>query len=118
MMKLYDAVLHSGENTPEKIRSESDFPLSAEDVENIQKFNRAIEGIKAIVIPFGEEYHIAACSEIEKIKEACYIMEQDSLFGAYINQREEFEKDWESGNYDVSMAFSKDQVEIIAEAKS
>ncbi len=40
----------------------------------------------------------------EKICDFVYQIEQDKLFGLYVNQREEFLKDWDAEEYDPAGA--------------
>jgi hypothetical protein len=121
-MKLYEAIIHGGNKTVEQIRALSDFDLDDSDVENILKFNQTIEGMKAIVTDdfYGYGYLFVDSEDKEKPKEAFYLMEQDSMFGTYINQREEFGRDWDNGEYepDGCMTLSKAQVEIIRELEA
>ena len=46
------------------------------------------------------EYVFLGLLDEEKDKELFYMMEQDSMTGMYIDDREAFDNDWEAGNYD------------------
>jgi hypothetical protein len=53
-------------------------------------------------------------------KEVSYLMEQDPFTGCFIDQREEFDCVWDSGEYcpDVTWTLKKEQVEIIGPLQS
>ena len=68
-----------------------------------EKISEYMDGETALVIESGAEegkYVLLALKDAEKDKELHYMMEQDSHFGVYINDREEFDADWDSGNYE------------------
>lgn len=45
-------------------------------------------------------YLFLGLKDKEKNKELHYMFEQDSFIGVYIDDREEFDKDWDSGDYE------------------
>ncbi|EGT4175436.1 TPA: hypothetical protein KOZ01_001366 [Clostridioides difficile] len=105
--------------TLEQLRNQPDinFGSSEEGLKRALKYNNLINGLEVIVIKFKDEYCLANCGEkdVEKIRDAYYILEQDEYFGCYINEYERFKKDWENGECggEIGMMFSDDEVEII-----
>ncbi|EGT4205493.1 hypothetical protein EPL64_13020 [Clostridioides difficile] len=105
--------------TLEQLRNQPDinFGSSEEGLKRALKYNNLINGLEVTVVKFKDVYCLANCDEkdVEKIRDAYYILEQDEYFGCYINEYERFKKDWENGNCDgeASMVFSDDEIEII-----
>lgn len=61
-----------------------------------------MDGETALVIDSYAEkgkYVFLGLTNSEKYKELSYMMEQDSMTGAFINDREVFEEMWETGEY-------------------
>ena len=56
-------------------------------------------------IDMAEEYVFLGLCDSEKDKELAYMMEQDSMIGTFINDREGFEKVWESHEYEYDEFF-------------
>ncbi|GIN97843.1 hypothetical protein J6TS1_37130 [Siminovitchia terrae] len=50
----------------------------------------------------------------EKVRDFIYQAEQDEMFGTYIDQRDEFLRDWESEEYSPtgSLVFKEEDVEV------
>ncbi|QHI73798.1 hypothetical protein [Aminipila terrae] len=122
---FYEAILKTGNKTSEQLREKAlqeswIGELTNKDVKEMMEYYNTLDGLKVIVgeAVFGEGYTLIAWGDEadEKIKEAFYLMEQDGYFGAYIDDRERFERDWESKDYDnnAGMNFDKDDVEIIS----
>lgn len=68
-----------------------------------EKISAYMDGEIAYVIESSLEdgtYVFLGLKDKEKDKEVHYMMEQDSSMGVYIDDREEFDKDWDSGNYE------------------
>ena len=68
-----------------------------------EKISAYMDGEIAYVIESSLEdgtYVFLGLKDKEKNKEVYYMMEQDSSMGVYIDDREEFDKDWDSGNYE------------------
>lgn len=124
-MKLYKAILHTEGKTPKQIKEESkDWvgSITEEDISRIIQYNNILDGCEVIVVKSfcGEGYTLAAWDEGNtdidgKIKEAIYLLEQDDLFGSYINERDRFDNDWGNGEYcpDGSITFATEEVEIL-----
>ncbi|VIG07319.1 Uncharacterised protein [Clostridioides difficile] len=117
MYSIYKVRLKT-KRTLEQVRNQSvDFEYSEEGLKNTLKYYNLIDGLEVTVVKFKDEYSLAGCDEkdIEKIRDAYYILEQDEYFGCYINEYERFKKDWENGECggEIGMVFSDDEVEII-----
>ncbi|HBG0292566.1 TPA: hypothetical protein KPF65_002749 [Clostridioides difficile] len=117
MYSIYKVKLKT-KRTLEQVKNQSvDFEYSEEGLKNTLKYYNLIDGLEVIVVKFKDEYSLAGCDEkdIEKIRDAYYILEQDEYFGCYINEYERFKKDWENGECggEIGMVFSDDEVEII-----
>ena len=68
-----------------------------------EKIAAYMDGEIALVIESSAEdgkYLLLALKDKEKDKELHYMMEQDSMFGLYIDDREQFDKDWDSNDYE------------------
>ncbi|MFL0365351.1 hypothetical protein ACH0BF_20295 [Pseudobacillus sp. 179-B 2D1 NHS] len=127
-IKLYRAKLHTGGKTPEQIKSSFNGPFDGPEPSNeeIQVWSKAYDladGLEVIVKKSwtGNDYSLIAWDDTddEKIREFIYQVEQDGMFGTYVDEREEFIKDWESGEYCPagSLLFNEKDVEIIEELK-
>ena len=109
--------MHTGGITAESIKAECP-DINPVDIEPIIKLNQFLDGKEAIVTNSlfdpNEFWYVGMENQIDA-KEAAYLMEQDSETGTFINNRAEFDKVWDSGNYcsDVWHIFKKEQVEII-----
>ena len=75
-----------------------------------------LDGITALVIKSGhrEGYSLIGATDeyAAKFKKAMYYAEQDELFGAYHDDWERFDADWESGNYDPPGDFGLENSEV------
>ena len=120
-MKVYKAKLHTGGKTREQIieRNTPLFPMSEAEINQTLEFYNMLDGAVVGVSELAGDYALVWWPEEEasRSKEANYLAEQDTMFGTYINEREEFDKDWDAGNYapDASMTFDVADVEIIEE---
>ncbi len=68
-----------------------------------EKITAYMDGEMALVIESSAgdgKYLFLALKDKEKDKELHYMMEQDSRFGIYIDDREQFDEDWDSNNYE------------------
>ena len=114
--KLQRAILHTAGKYTQEDLSE----YSEEDKKVIEGYMAAWDGVHVTVSNFLEgEYSVVGwpTEEEEKAKEAIYQMEQDSMFGTYIDDREKFEKDWAAGEWEPSgsIVFPPEMVEILGE---
>lgn len=116
---LYRAILHTSDFTvDEKDAEEKEY--TEEQLKIITDYMKAWDGVHVTVsnlLP--GEYSVVGWppEEEEKIKDAIYLMEQDSVFGSYVNDRERFEADWAAGTWEPSgsIIFSPAMVEILGE---
>lgn len=116
---LYRAILHTEGYTPdEKDAAEKEY--SEEELKIITDYMQAWDGVHVTVsalIP--GEYSVVGWppEEMEKAKNAIYLMEQDRMFGTYIDEFERFSEDWEAGNWEPSgsIVFPPAMVEILGE---
>ena len=120
-MKLFKAKLHTGGKTREQIVDKFQagvVPSEKEISESIAYYN-LLDGATVIVTDHfkSEGYILVHWPEEEhsRMKEAIYLLEQDALFGMYIDQRDEFDADWDAGDYspDGTICFDAAEVEII-----
>lgn len=80
-----------------------DIDLDDPDYQLWEKIAAYMDGEIALVIESSAEdgkYVLLALKDKEKDKELHYMMEQDSRFGIYIDDREQFDKDWDSNDYE------------------
>lgn len=90
------------------------------DYHTWKEIEEIMDGEKAIVVPSGisNEYVFIGLLDNDKNKEIFYRKEQDSVIGMYINDRQEFDRAWHSGEYDPDGALYIKQkyVEMINES--
>lgn len=118
-LKLVFAILHTSEMTVEKIKTDSpDIPDA--DAQNLAKVFAMMDGQKAVLLPSwadDNDYSFIALADKSANRELSYQMEQDSFVGCFIDQREEFDTEYDSGDYsqDFSFCFDKKYAEVIPE---
>ena len=76
--------------------NEEDFDLW----KSIEAYMDGEEALVAEAMAKEGEYVFLCLLDNEKDKELFYMMEQDGMTGMYIDDRESFDKDWDSKNYD------------------
>lgn len=118
-IKLYKGILHTDDFTEEMAKAE-DQNYSEEEIKIITDYMQAWDGAHVTLsnlLP--EEYSVVGWppEEDEKVKNAIYLMEQDPVFGMYVDDRERFDADWAAGEWEPSgsIVFSPAMVEIIGE---
>lgn len=118
-IKLYKGILHTADFTEEMAKAE-DQNYSEEEIKIITDYMQAWDGAHVTLsnlLP--EEYSVVGWppEEDEKVKNAIYLMEQDPVFGMYVDDRERFDADWAAGEWEPSgsIVFSPAMVEIIGE---
>ena len=118
-IKLYKGILHTADFTEEMAKAE-DQNYSDEEIKIITDYMQAWDGAHVTLsnlLP--EEYSVVGWppEEDEKVKNAIYLMEQDPVFGMYVDDRERFDADWAAGEWEPSgsIVFSPAMVEIIGE---
>jgi hypothetical protein len=122
---LYKAKLHTAGKTPEQILKCYDgLTPSDEVVQGIIKAYNLIDGLEILVSNsfYGKDIYTLFLwnkADDEKFKEFSYLLEQDPYMGTYVNEREQFEKDWDSEQYEApgSLSFQKEDVEIIQQVE-
>lgn len=123
--KMAWCVLHTDDITADKLRNaqNSDFvALEPEDIENLLKAYKAINGAKVVmildeIIPGDGGYHLSGWNDDqdEKMMMFFYYLEQEPFTGIYLDDFKRFKKDWKSKEYesDGSISFKPENVEII-----
>lgn len=118
-IKLYKGILHTADFTEEMAKAEEQ-NYSEEEIKIITDYMQAWDGAHVTLsnlLP--EEYSVVGWppEEDEKVKNAIYLMEQDPVFGMYIDEPERFAEDWASGEWEPSgsIIFSPAMVEILGE---
>lgn len=107
-LKLYEAILHTGGPTAE---------TEAED-QGYLRVLAAMDGQRAIVAPSlykPGEYDYLGLIDPDMEREVAYLMEQDPTTGGYIDQRAQFDLDYDSGAYcpDEIWQLKKEWVEVL-----
>lgn len=125
-MQLYRLQFKTAHKTAEDVKKEYSFdPPSPERLGQIAEAYRGLDGVEVIGAAWEyspESYSIYDWSDNadDKMKEFIYMQEQDEFFGSYINERERFDADWASKEYEPSgaMHFNKTDFEVIELLKS
>ena len=127
MFKLFKATLRTAGKTPEDIKKMYDGSVGPEpieeEIEGYIKVYNLIDGIEVVVYTrshFGVDdfgLYVWQEKDDERIRELFYQAEQDPYFGSYVNERDEFIKDWEAEEYEFGSTptFNSNDVEIIEE---
>ena len=92
--------------------------MTEEEIQCYLKILSAMDGQRAIVAPSfsgAEGYDYMGLFDAAQGKEVAYLMEQDPMMGCFIDQREEFDQVYDSGDYcpDGIWTLEKEYVEII-----
>lgn len=104
-MEIKKALLNTEFVTEEWIREKNkEWKLTQGEIANMIKADKLLNGQVAILNakPFGLEkgdYPIFGLENDAVFKEYIWTLEQDPLFGAYIDDREAFDKDWDNDEY-------------------
>lgn len=118
-IQLFRAILHTdGFTVDEKDAEEKKY--SEEELKIITDYMQAWDGVRVTVSALMPgEFSVVGWppEEDEKVKNAIYLMEQDLVFGMYVDDRERFDADWAAGEWEPSgsIVFSPAMVEIIGE---
>lgn len=96
--------------------TEIDYPLW-------QKIAEYMDGEIALVIESEArdgEYVLLGLKDEKKNKELFYMMEQDSMIGVYIEDRERFDEDWDNDRYDPDgcIYLNQDDLQFIDQEES
>lgn len=126
-IKLYKARLKTGNKTDVQIKAafaDSIGEVTQEDLDKYKKSMDLVDGQEILVMESSfdkDSYCLASWNKEDDDvwREYVYIQEQDPYFGSYVDEREEFLEDWESGDYSPSgsITFSKDDVETLEALK-
>ncbi|MGM7634188.1 hypothetical protein [Bacillus sp. Hm123] len=123
-IKLFKGKLKTGDKTPEQVRNEFDgWDPSDQEIQSWIKAYNLVDGIEVVVMEswLHEGYILAGWDDDvdEKVREYVYLVEQDPVFGAYVDEREEFINDWKNERYESagSLVFKPEDVEIIEQLK-
>lgn len=121
-IKLYSAKLRTSGKTPEQIKNSFDgLEPSEEEIQSWIEVYDLVDGLEVVVMKSwaGSGYCIVGWQDEddENFREFVYMVEQDDMYGTYVNEREEFLKDWNSEEYSPnhSLVFQNEDVEIIEE---
>jgi hypothetical protein len=122
---IFRAKLHTAGKTPEQILRSYGEPLPSEEVvQGIIKAYNLIDGLEVVVSNsfYGKDTYTLIIwnkSDDDKFREFIYLLEQDPFCGTYVNEREKFEKDWDSEEYEPpgSLSLQASDIEIIEEVK-
>lgn len=104
-MKAKKALLNTEFITEEWIRERNkEWKFTQEDIERSLKCKKLLNGQVAILSSEtfgldGADYPIYGLENDDVFKEYVWLLEQDPLFGTYIDDRESFDKDWENDDY-------------------
>lgn len=113
--KIHKAIFHT-EGYIEEIKNRTH--ISQKDDELWKKAYEILNGQIGYVIPnFIDEsyYTYLGLENDEKAKEFSWTVEQNLLFGSYVDDREGFDKVWDAGEYspDGCIIIPKKYVEVI-----
>lgn len=116
-LELFEAVLHTSGATTDTLRAEFG-DVTEEEIQGYLKILAAMDGQRAIVLPSfsnAGEYDYMGLFDEARGKEVAYLMEQDPMMGCFIDQREEFDQVYDSGDYcpDGIWTLKKEYVEIV-----
>lgn len=122
MLRIYKAKLTTKNNNDDQIKARFSVGISQKEINNFRNALSSVDGLVISVAPslFSEGSYVVAGWKNEDdhiMRDFIYAMEQDPYFGTYIDDREEFLKDWNNNEYEPMGAFSfeKDDVELLEE---
>jgi hypothetical protein len=120
-MELYRLRFNTANKNAEEIKSTYDAgfsPPAQEVMENMAEAYRNLNGTEVVGAVWGyspDSYSLYGWedNDDDKFKELIYAIEQDALFGMYIDDRKRFDADWDSGNYEPSTAMHFDKKDFV-----
>ena len=117
-LTIHRVILHTKSMTPEKIAALGGDNATPEDNALYQKIYQTMDGQEAIVMPRiydSNKMTFCCLTDPEGDRELSYLMEQDPWLGCYIDDREAFDREYDSGDYgrDVNFILDADLVSII-----
>jgi hypothetical protein len=120
--RIFKAVLKTAGKKVEELFNQYEGPKpNKKFIMDMKKAYESIDGLKILVMKsFISDGYIAIAWEEEDdhlIRDFIYQAEQDEYFGTYVDERDEFLKDWKTGDYSPmgSLSFSSEEIEIIEE---
>lgn len=124
-MELYRLRFNTSSKTADDIKSTYDFfPPPQEVLEKMAEAFRNLNGTEFVGAVWGYSPHSYSLwgwddKDDEKFKEFIYSIEQDAMFGSYIDDRDRFETDWKSGDLEPAAAihFDKNDFDVIEKIK-
>lgn len=111
IIRIKEAKLNTRHMFEDESQRDEDYPLW-------QKIAEYMNGETAFVAESQAsdgEYVLLGLKDQEKNKELHYLMEQDSVTGVYVNDREAFDKDWDSEEYESGGCFYLEPQYLIFE---
>lgn len=115
-MAIKTAILHIQQKTAEQIKAE--FPQATEkDVQNVIKLRALMNGQRAEVFAINGKYELLCMQDRNIDREVWYLLEQNPECGAYIDDRDGFDRAYDSGEYsaDFTYRFSENEIEFVNE---
>lgn len=108
--KVSKAILHT-----KGLESQYESEVTPNEIAVYRQIFDMMDGQEGLVLQCDQGYYFAGLTDEIKSKELCYIMEQDPVMGCYINQREEFNRAYDAGEYyqDAAFCLPMKAVEII-----
>lgn len=125
-IKPIKVLLHTAKRTDEQIMKWGSI-TDPKEIPKVRKLLEAWDGIEVIVSePLideqNQQYALIGWDEKDceidgRVRDAIYLMEQDPIFGCYIDERERFELDWSEKRYEPagSIVFKPEDIEILEE---
>ncbi|SDX04818.1 hypothetical protein [Paenibacillus sp. PDC88] len=118
-MELYKLRFNTASKTADEIKSTYDFsPPPQEVLEKMAEAFRNLNGTEFVGAVWGyspDSYGLFGWDDKddEKFKEFIYSIEQDAMFGNYIDDRDRFDAHWKSGEFEPAAALHFDKSDII-----
>lgn len=118
--RKFIAVLNTANKTiadAKKVFEDSFGTVTQEDYDNYIKRMAVIDGATVLVVQdnfSNGNYGVISFHDdsLDKFKEFCYLAEQDLFFGSYRDAREEFDADWENGEYEFTSVLNLEPHEL------
>lgn len=122
--RIFKVVLKTAGKTEEELLNQYEGPKSSDQfIKEMKKAYDSLDGLEILAMKsfVSDGYIVIAWEEDDDplIRDFIYQAEQDEYYGTYVDEREEFLKDWKTGDYSPmgSLSFSEKEIEIIEEAK-
>ncbi|MDM9944116.1 hypothetical protein [Clostridioides difficile] len=104
--------------TKKSIEKNKKLELSESEINNLFKYYNMIDGLEIKVITFMGKARMIDYQDKDSvtIREAIYLLEQNTTLGMYMNDYKNFMKKWNSGKYyneNIEMIFEASEIEVI-----